>query len=465
MQLNNFEREFKEQINRQSFDLDLDQSWSALSERLDEENPGPIRRSRLSRWGLGIFVCLFLGYCVPGLWDHSRFIAGSDFTGDRAVVTAENLAADISISTALSEPNLIRQRNDNAIEAFHEKVGKKSINIEPSVVVDPISKESPIEDNQGIKVVSLDGSQSSQDLDVLMTPPNDDAKLGSAESNMAAYDRSHHSKDAFAVLPMPANELLHIYDISATALAGSIKVKKGGKIGTINSMRLSSGFSIPRGSYVSTNQELDKYLGYQNDHLKYLEAFSFSLSSNFRLGKGLDVGLGLQFQKVNQVLELSRLSRVQQTLEDVVVEIRINPYTQDSTYIRDDVKQEGTALQSVRHYNAMTRWSVPLKVEYLNRQNRWGFGLAIGTSFSFSHISKGRFIQTDGSITDVQVRHPANMHFLSLEPIITYALRHPFVLDFRPHFQQAINNGAEVHSVLHRPRLWGFDMGVRYEWK
>ena len=494
MQLNKFEKEFKEQVKNQPVDFDLDQSWGALNERLDDEFSGQKKKSVLGRWGMGIFLCLLLGYCANGLLEGDRMFTALVSTESNSVQKENQSNRSTASLAALNVTDQNKQpwkRGAKATQSANITIATETTvedpTSNPKIATRPVKNE--IENNSNHEVIALKRKEMSkwEETKLNRKRPNGlevqeshlESKAHSSDSRTVTQDMSlaksqtkskirslpeARTLNALVPLEFRSKKLRHHYTAKASIFSSPIQINRFEKIGSFRGFRLAGGWSKPYGKYISSNSELSTYLTHQNKNLKYLEALNLSLAGSFTLAAEFAIELGVQFQQINQVLEFSRQAQVQRTLENVVVEIRINPYTQDSTFIPGTVQQEGQIFQSVRHYNAMTRWSVPLKFEYLHRQNRWGFGLAIGTSFSFSHVSRGRFIQTDGTISNVQVRHPANVHFFSLEPIITLALGQPFVLDFRPHFQQAINNGTVVHSVLHRPQFWGLDIGLRYEW-
>ena len=463
MKVNDFEKMSRQQLLGEDVEIDLFHTWKSVENRLDRELP-PRKKN-----GLGFFWVLIL-FLSGGFYCFSDSLISEFYSASANSVSAEQLSdakiekrREIPLNGEVEQatPTLVKnQLNHETSDVAHADLGvaKKntallSVNSQPdgSIATAEVVKKSKLI----AKPLTLELRVKKNGLSVAQN----DLNIFSADHFPDVREESLSGLSKISSKSFSVQQVRHMVPLSEALFAG-IKILPEQESENI-SFRISTGASIQINKYQSQKEEHQRFASRLNQAVSNLETNHAAVLISKHMSP-LRLTSGIQFQRIKEVLKMELISQIEREVEDVLLEIRINPHTMDSTFVHGTITQKGQSYQSVRHYNSMNIWSVPLQLEYLPPHDKWGFGLSTGLLFTVSQSKTGRFLQLDGSVSDVETRHPKSIHYLTIEPIISLKLGSPFSIEARPRLQRGFSRNTEVHSIFQRKTLIGLDLSLRY---
>ncbi len=464
MRIDEFEKISRHNLGREEIDLDLERSWQDLEKRLESEMPVRSRWNRGSAWSLSLLGALLITYCVSdgALWFSPFMFDQSEATamGEKHSKVPSLVKQDL-LSLSSEVPSRDIESKKRASSRMVPTAGTPSTP-PPAQHLHVISNEGPLYTMEG----SIDQKFGVKPFRERLPTLINTSDLGQRDEK----DKGGHADwNRRKINPLPdrlSASTIPLPIVSASLSTGGRATSPGirhQRRRLISDVQLSLGASHVMGQYYSNSAENGTYVDLLNRTIKNLESVSAAALLGVDLVPGFSLRSGFRFQQLKEVLEINLVSDVERTIENALVEIRINPYTMDSTFVHGTVVQKGQSYKSIRHYNSMNIWSVPLKFEYLPKHDRWGFGMSAGLLFSVSQSKRGRFLQLDGSVSEVETRHPKGIHFLTIEPIFSLKLGSPLSIEARPYFQRAFERKPEAHSISRSQTLLGLDVSLRYD--
>ncbi len=465
MELQEFEKRLK-QAKEESVPFDAEFHWESLSERLDNELP-VAGRKRLLAWWFALFAIVLVG-SVALFSLNNRSYEIDELILPSIRLTTEDLSNIKSQNLAAVNPNASKLTGVQPLEI--------ALLAESSVA--DASNKMPAENDLSKRTNNSNVSDvqtSVQNVNPISTFVNEFQTPGiisrkDEEQKVSDLGESiDHSKTTGRKQPTVAfiPSKLDLLDISMPVVKGPKRytrspfAKRERKHKQLN-IAILGGMSKPMGDYKASSADLANLAELHNSAFDALEAFNLQILAEYPLGEHFKLAAGIDYSEINQLFQQEIEREITRTLENVVIGIRVNTITGDTTFITGDVEQTGTSFQTVRHYNSLISLSVPLQFQYHTSLHTFGLGFTVGTLFTFNQRQKGRFLDINGQLNENTTVNVMGIKQFFVSPSVSHPLSHQLDLEFRPFAQFYLDDLSPLDGISYKPILVGAQVGVRY---
>ncbi len=189
---------------------------------------------------------------------------------------------------------------------------------------------------------------------------------------------------------------------------------------------------------------------------KEILGFGASIGLGYHINRHFSIRTGIGYDRMESKLQRTFERIYQEQVEDVVVEILINPVTDARTPVMGNAIIDVTETRNVVHYNRYSTLAVPVSFNYHIRRGKFDLFIGLGTSLRISMNSTGRTSIGD-EVVDFgtnNIIHKRNLVFGVLSELgVNYDLNERFFLGLRANGVQYFTNWSAEENLSMRPGI------------
>ncbi|MCI5080649.1 MAG: hypothetical protein MRY78_03100, partial [Saprospiraceae bacterium] len=202
-------------------------------------------------------------------------------------------------------------------------------------------------------------------------------------------------------------------------------------------------------------------------HEQNIISFQAQLNYIHRLKKDYTLMIGLQFQQLETRFDWSTaLDDYTVILKDTIIQVRTNLLTGQQTEVRGDIEVNVPAVRTVRHYNRVQLYQIPIAVGKTWKIRNWQADLMAGTAVNILSENQGRTLY-QGELQYYQgtstrfIENQWAIHGL-LMGRVTYQVNDYFGLSAGFQFQKSITNWSAEPDIRMHPNFFSGELGISF---